>query len=230
MPSQAISPLVPFSSWEVLFYSLASVLPYFGLVIFIFKGKLRLPFHIQLPVSLMALLLDIFINFWAIYADASSPVRPIGEVLLILLYVSFLVLSIRAHPGQMAFAILIFANFENLINVSSKCIEGLIWPTYALWRYHFTYPLIMIVEQIVLLPILYYTVFQGFSDLGDIPRDISENRAVPSRTWSYLWIVPGVFFIAWMYNFYFGSGGMLAVLHSMLPSVESWWNWRLKTR
>ena len=93
----------------------------------------------------------------------------------------------------------------------SKCIEGQLFPTFAPLRYHFTYPLMMIPVQLILLPLIYLLIFRG---LRSLQTDEAPDAA-PALLWRYLWLVPGVFYLIWMQHFY--ASGRSALENALDP-------------
>ena len=199
----------PYSFLETVFYAFLNTFPYMLLVLLTFRGSWRLG-------TTGTCVLTIFVTAFQVAATvlrlfSVSVQNPLFDVAFSLLYVAFIFAAIRDHIGKLAFTVLMLMNLGNLVNVLSKCIEGRLFPAYAPLRYHFTYPLMMIPVQLVLLPVIYLLIFRG---LRSLQTDETPDAA-PALLWRYLWLVPGVFYLIWMQHFY--ASGRSALENALDP-------------
>ena len=199
----------PFSIWETVFYAFLNAFPYMLPVLLAFRGRWR--FGTPGTVFLTAFVTVFQIGATVLRLHSAGVQNPLFDVAFSLLYVAFIFLAVRDHIGKLIFTVLMLMNLGNLVNVLSKCIEGRLFPALAPLRYHFTYPLVMIPVQLLLLPLLYLLIFRG---LRSLQTDEAPDAA-PAMLWRYLWLVPGVFYLIWMQHFY--ASGRSALENALDP-------------
>ncbi len=185
-----------FSIWEAVFYAFLNSFPFTVLAVCAFRSRWRFGKFWTLALLTLVTLIQVMLISTQLCAPLIS--NSLYDALLPLLYVAFIFLVFRDHIGKLIFSVLVLMNFGNLVNVLSKCIEGQLFPALALLRYHFTYPLIMLPVELILLPTVYLIVFRGICS-----DDPFEEEDVTSRfMWRYLWIIPAIFYLIWMQHFY----------------------------
>ena len=199
----------PFTIWETVFYAFLNTFPYMLLVLLSFQGRWR--FGTAGTVALTAFVTVFQVAATVLRLFSASVQNPLFDVAFSLLYVAFIFVAIRDHIGKLIFTVLMLMDLGNLVNVLSKCIEGQLFPAFAPLRYHFTYPLMMIPVQLVLLPVIYLLIFRG---LRSLQTDETPDAA-PALLWRYLWLVPGVFYLIWMQHFY--ASGRSAMENALDP-------------
>ena len=197
----------PYTIWEAVLYSFLNAFPYTIPVLCAFRSRWR--FGRSGTFLLIALITALVTAATTFRLFSSTGHSPLYEVGFALLYVAFIFLTIRDHIGKLAFTVLLIMNLGNLIVVVSKCIEGLLFPALALLRYHYSYSLIMLVVEIILLPLIYRIIFRGIST--DADGDDEATRYM----WRYLWLIPAVFYLIWMQHFY--ASGRIALENALDP-------------
>ncbi len=200
---------LPFSVREIVFYAFLNVFPYVLPVLLAFRGRWRFGRAATGLLIGFITLFQIGVTVFRFYTP--FPQNPLFDVAIMLLYVAFIFLAVRDHIGKLVFTVLVLMNLGNLVNVLSKCLEGQLFPAYAPLRYHFTYPLMMIPIQLILLPLIYLLIFRG---LRSLQTDRTPDAA-SALLWRYLWLVPGVFYLIWMQHFY--ASGRSALENALDP-------------
>ena len=188
----------PYAVWEVMLYAFLDSFPYMMLGLFAFRDCLR--FKKRLTAMLLALVEVLFVALVTISLMTRRIPMDIVDIVLSLLYIGFTFLVIREHPGKLLFTVLVLLNLGNLCVVCGKCLEGQLFPELALQVYRYTFFLCKLPLQAILLPLSYLLIFRDIRSSGE------EDDAYPTQQaaqhWKYLWVVPGVFYLIWMLNFY----------------------------
>ena len=110
------------------------------------------------------------------------------------LYAAFYFMAVKMPFGKTFFTLLMLSNTANLIVISSKCIEGLIFPALAVQNYRWSFSLMMfIVEAAVFTPIFIYMKKIYTPAVEKEPSGIE---------WRYLWLIPATFYVVWYYMIY----------------------------
>ncbi len=199
----------PFSVWEAVLYAFLNAFPYTVPVLCAFRSRWR--FGRGMTFSLVALISLVMTAATTFRMFSSNAASPLYDVVFSLLYVVFIFVTIRDHIGKLVFTILILMDLGNLVVVLSKCIEGQLFPSLASLRYHFSFSLMMLVVELIILPVIYRLIFRGIAS-GD--ADGGETPA--SRyMWRYLWLIPAVFYVIWMQHFY--ASGKSAMENALDP-------------
>lgn len=199
----------PFALWETALFTFLNAFPYMLLVIRAFRPRLRFGRGTTMALLLLVTALHMGINMLRLHTTAAQV--PLLDVVLALLDVIFIPLIIRERLGKLVFTVLVVMDLGNLVVVLSKCIEGLLFPALAPLRYHFTYSLVMLPVELIILPLIYLLIFRGICS-GEAEDDGSKEAA---DTWRYLWLVPAVFYIIWMQHFY--ASGRSTLENSLDP-------------
>lgn len=184
----------PFRLFELTLYTLINFLPYFFLALYPFKENFRFPRKVNLCLFTFLTVLEIIICLWAsLFSPSNAPVSFFNTAL----YGLFFFLAIKSHPGKLLFILLMVSNMANQIVFSAKCLEGLLFPSLAAQSQRWSFSLTSVLAQLVFLP--FFFLF--------IKRHFKENLAVQieDKVWSYLWLIPGTFYLLWFYLAYFNT-------------------------
>ena len=194
---------MPFTRWEFILYSAVSIVPFIVLLFLSSKKYLRFGIAPSIAITVPFVIIWMMIQFGAVYryfswigiADIISPL-----VVILLLFILF-----DDHIGRILFAFLVICNFSNLCVCLAKYSEGLISPSYAAMRYHWTFSSLLLGYEIIICFFLWHTIFRDFSSF-----DTPEYREIKIER--YLWLIPATFYVVWMYMFYSGDGSAVAKL------------------
>ena len=177
---------------EIVLYSLLNFLPYLMLALYPFRQKLRFKMPLTCVLVAVVTLVQIGLGVWA-GLFAGSHISIVSAVST-LVYLLFYFIAVKAHIGKTVFTLLMLSNIANLVVVASKCIEGMLFPDYALQSYRWTFSLVMIgVELVLLVPLLFY-----IRNTYTAAFEKDSAKAV----WRYLWLIPATFYIVWYYHLY----------------------------
>ncbi len=193
----------PFAIWETVLYELLDSLPYTVLVLYAFRERWR--FGRRTTFLLVGAAVALRLVTTPIVLFSPSPPSPLYDVTSALLYVGMIFLILREPIGKLVFTVLVLMDLGNLVVVLSKCIEGLLFPSYALLRYHFTYPLMMLPVQLILLPLIYRLILRGICSGADGEGGLSGSRDL----WRDLWLIPAIFYLIWTQHFYLSGRSAL---------------------
>ena len=177
---------------EIVIYSLLNFLPFIILALYPFRHKLRFSKPVTFLLIGIVTLLQIGLGVWAgLLANGNAGLISAVSTLV---YLGFYFTAVRANFGKTLFTLLMLSNIANLVVVASKCIEGMLFPAYAMQSYRWTFSAVMFcVELVTLIPLFLY-MRRTFSDLFNI------ETAKP--TWRYIWLIPATFYLVWFYHLY----------------------------
>lgn len=111
-----------------------------------------------------------------------------------LIYAIFYLTAVKMPVGKTLFTLLMISNLANFLVVSSKCIEGQIFPELARQSYRWSYSLIFFLVQLVFWLPLFIYIKQIYTP--------AVEKEPSGREWSYLWLIPGTFYLIWYDTIY----------------------------
>ena len=194
---------------EIAIYSLLNFTPYIIIALYPFKHKFRFSTPITINLIILVSIIQVFLGIWA--AFFSGHYIAIVSLVSTLIYFIFYFSTVKTHLGKTLFTLLMLSNIGNLVVMLSKCIEGMIFPEYAYQSYRWTFSLIMIfVEIIILIPLFFY--------FKNTYSDIFEKDTAKS-TWRFLWLIPATFYVVWYYQLYASTLSSLEIALSTSNSM-----------
>lgn len=177
---------------EEIFHALVNYVPYVIFILFVFhsnykctKKFLLLVVAISSGLQIILLITPHFMN------EYSSELLSFSLTLVSLI---FYLLVVEVNFFQALFRLLMVNNIANIIVVPAKCIEGLLFPSYALELTHRTYSLCLIIVQIIILFPIALFLNKWY------PKE--DQFAINSKIWRSLCLVPVIFYVIWYYIFY----------------------------
>lgn len=180
--------------FEIVLYSLVNFLPYFLLVLYLFKEDFRFSKSINLCLFVLLVGLEIFVCVWA---SLFSPGNASVSFLNTTAYALLLLFTIKAHPGKLLFILLIISNMANQVVFTAKCLEGFLFPQLALQDNRWSFSVCSCLVQLFFLPPFFWFLKTQFKDLISV--------SLQKKIWNYLWLIPGTFYLFWFYIAYFNS-------------------------
>ena len=202
----------PFGVWETAIYAFLNSFPYMALVLFSFRKNRRFSRPVTYTLLAAATVLIASGTVYRLFSDITE--NPLFDVAFLLIYIVFIFLAIRQPVGKLVFTVLVLMNLGNLVIMTAKCLEGLIFGDLALLRYHWTYSLMMFAVLLVFLPVIYLLIFRDISP--GTADDAPEEELKASRyMWRYLWLIPAVFYLIWSNHFY--ASGQTALETALDP-------------
>lgn len=192
------SPLNLIEAWV---YSLFNLMPYLMMAVYPFHDKLRVPRAVYRMAILLVCVIQLGLGTWAAFYPAVS--SGIKSVVSTVIYIAFYLAVIKAHPGQMAFTLLIMSNICNTITILAKCTENIFFPELAVQGYRWSFTLMLIAWQlIILIPLWVY-----FKKIYAPVMAKGESQTI----WHFVWCVPLTFYVIWNYVSYHIGESLLEI-------------------
>lgn len=177
---------------EVAVYSLLNFLPFLALALYPFRGSLR--FSKRVTAILIALLtvIQLGLGAWVAFGprDNAAAVSAVSTVL----YAVFYFLAVKKHFGKTFFTLLMISNIANLAVISSKCLEGMLFPELAGQSYRWSFSLMLFISEAILAVPLYFYMKSVYTP--------AVEKEPSGFEWRYLWLIPATFYVMWYYAFY----------------------------
>lgn len=177
---------------EISLYSLLNFFPFLFLAIYPFRGSFRFSNKVIGLLVAFLTVVQLALGAWAAFLPKSNAgmISAVSTVL----YAAFYFLAVKQHFGKTLFTLLMISNIANLAVISSKCFEGLLFPSLAVQSYRWSFSLMLFaVEVIASVPVFFY--------MKNVYTPAVEKE--PSgREWRYLWLIPATFYLIWYYIFY----------------------------
>ena len=193
-----------FTVWETVLHAFLNSFPYMVLALYAFRGHWRFSKRITILFLSAAAILQMILVPLNLFSDNAD--NPLFDILLSVIHVAFFFTVVKDHIGKLIFAVLVLTNLGTLVVVCAKCLEGIFYPELALLKYHYTYQIFTVLMLVTIVPIMYLLIFKEFSSPGiDPPDSASGGKSVSGYMWSYLWLIPAVFYLIWMYISYSGD-------------------------
>lgn len=177
---------------EILLYGFMNFFPYLIMVLWPFEDQFRFS---KKTTSLYIIVLTI-IEIWTEYLSIVhlKSYSSLITLVNVIIFVISLFIFLKVHLGKLLFTLFMISNYANFIVVVSTFLSNVLFHSNTDCVGHFTTSIVMFVTQFVLLlPIGYH--YKNFY--------IPTIKISHPRIWSYLWIVPLIFYVTWIYLIYF---------------------------
>ena len=191
---------------EVALYSVLIFLPYLFLAMYPFRKQLRFSGRVTNVLVLLITMLQIALGLAVSFSSID-----VGHLQLLTtgIYIVFYFTAVKDHWGKLLFTLLALSNVGNLVSVTAKCLEGLVFGSLALEPYRWSLCLCMILMHLIVTVPLYFYIRNLYT------------RIVQTQlfAWNYLWGVPTIFYVIWFYHLYLiGQNSLQAAqnVHSTL--------------
>ena len=186
---------------EILIFTIINTVPYHLCAIYPFRKNLRFSWPVTIAVLTLSTCVELAMNELVGFGiiESNSFVNWAWSMAYLLGY--FLIVKIR--PGKVVFLILVLLNIANFNTVATKGIENILFPFFAVERYHYSASLIMLGVQLVVLLPFFFFIKQILSP--------AIQRNSTGSLWLYNWVVPFTFYFLWHYHIHFGASGSLEV-------------------
>lgn len=117
----------------------------------------------------------------ALFRNAAGLISVASTVL----YAVFYFLAVKTHFGKTFFTLLMISNLANFTVTTAKCLEGQLFPDFALQTYRWTFSLMLAaVEAVIAVPIFLF-IKKIYKPAMEIETSGFE--------WHYLWFIPATF-------------------------------------
>ena len=192
---------VPFRVMEIVVYTLLNSIPYHFCVLYIFQDRLRFSLPKTILLMIPSTLLELVLNLLMIFC-------PLDSTFLLNLtwsagYIIAYCIAVKMPTGKIGFIMLMLLNLNNFNIVASKCMEGYLFSSFAMERFHITNSLTMAVMELLILGPCFISFRRGFRP--------AIQQASNDFLWRYLWLVPATFYFLWHYHVYFSGVSSLEV-------------------
>ncbi len=177
---------------EVCLYSLLNFLPFMGLALYPFRRNMR--FSKKIIVVMILILTGLQMGMGILAAFFAYGNTGIISALSSLIYVVFYLIAVKMPLGKTTFTLFMISNLANFLVVSSKCIEGQIFPELARQAYRWSFSLILFLMEIILWVPLFLYIQKLYTP--------AVEREPSGKEWHYLWMIPATFYLIWYYNLY----------------------------
>lgn len=192
---------------EVCIYALLNFLPFMLLAMYPFRKSLRFSEPVTALLIVLLTIVQLWLGIWAAFFSHGN--AGFISVASTTLYAVFYFSAVNVSPGKTLFTLLMISNVANLAVISSKCIEGYLFPELARQSYRWSFSLILFLVEIILcIPVFFY--------IEKIYTPAVE-REPSGMEWHYLWIIPSTFYLMWNYTIY-GNANRSSLETAMQPS------------
>lgn len=191
--------MIPFyRPLEVALFSVLNFLPFLFLAMYPFRKQLRFSGAVTNVLVVLITLLQIAMGLAVSFSSID-----VGFLQLLTtgIYTAFYFTAVKDHWGKLLFTLLALSNVGNLVSVTAKCLEGLLFGPLALETYRWSLCLCMIaVHLVVTVPLYFY--------IRSLYTRIIQTQLF---AWNYLWGVPTTFYVIWFYHLYLTGQSSLQV-------------------
>lgn len=179
---------------EIAIYSILNFLPLAILALYTFRRMLRLSLPMTAAIVGLLTVLQVITGVCVVLVPGKF--TSLLSLSSTVLYFAFFVAAVKARFGKILFMLIMLSNVANYFVMLSKCLEGLIFPDLAMQDYRWSFSLMMLVVQLVLIPPLFLYLKRVISPTVEITRADS--------IWRFVWVVPVIFYFIWYYWLYSG--------------------------
>ena len=149
--------MTSFRMFEIILYSMVSLLPYLGLALYPFEDKFRMS---KIKLSGCIVILTVIQSALGIYATmCSQEQKALFSLLSTVCYGGFYFLAIKENVGKLVFVLLIVSNFANFVVMCAKCVEGHIFPQLAVENNKWSFSLCTMIVQLTFYLFWYHGLY-----------------------------------------------------------------------
>ena len=176
---------MPFTLMEAVGFNLLRAVPLSILAFYPFRGKRRFSPEVTAFFFEGILLIWMFISLVNAYFSGTTFIMAVVELVGLVAIAVLYVATINGHPGKMLFFCFLLINVGYMVSVTTKCLEGFLFPNYVMDRYRWTASLCLcIVSPLILIPVYYFMKWEK--------DNISQDQQ-PGYIWKFSWLVPTTF-------------------------------------
>lgn len=176
---------------EIALYSLLNFVPFLVIALYPFRRNLRFSEKTTALLILAVTVAQLFLGWSAaLFRNAAGLISVASTVL----YAVFYFLAVKTHFGKTFFTLLMISNLANFAVTTAKCLEGQLFPDFALQTYRWTFSLMLAaVEAVIAVPIFLF-IKKIYKPAMEIETSGFE--------WHYLWFIPATFYVTWYFALY----------------------------
>lgn len=179
---------------EVGIYSLLNFLPLMVLALYPFRHRLRFSKTATVGLVVALSLVQIFLGWQAAFFSTNAGLLSAVSTLL---YAAFYFFAVKVKVGKTGFTLLLLSNNASFIVITSKCLEGILFPSLAYESYRWSFSLCMLMTEAVVWGPLFIYMKKVYTP--------AVEREPSGLEWRYLWLIPFTFYIIWYYTLYGNS-------------------------
>ena len=131
---------------EVGIYSLLNFLPLMVLALYPFRHRLRFSKTATVGLVVALSLVQIFLGWQAAFFSTNAGLLSAVSTLL---YAAFYFFAVKVKVGKTGFTLLLLSNNASFIVITSKCLEGILFPSLAYESYRWSFSLCMLMTEAV---------------------------------------------------------------------------------
>ena len=139
---------------EVCIYALLNFLPFMLLALYPFWENLRFSDVTTAILIVLLTIVQIWLGMWAAFFSHGN--TGLISVASTALYAIFYFFAINVPVGKTLFTLLMISNVANLAVISSKCIEGYLFPELARQSYRWSFSFVLFLVEIILCIPLFF--------------------------------------------------------------------------
>ncbi|MFA5658481.1 MAG: hypothetical protein WC900_04290 [Oscillospiraceae bacterium] len=130
-------------------------MPFIVIALYPFRKKLRYSKKVTVLLIVAVTLVQIGLGIHAsFFAGENKNALSLASTLI---YAIFYFWSVKGNIGKILFTLIMISNIANFIVVSSKCLEGFIFPELARQSYRWSFSVMLFsMELIILVPLFFY--------------------------------------------------------------------------
>ena len=132
---------------EVGIYSLLNFLPLMVLALYPFRHRLRFSKTATVGLVVALSLVQIFLGWQAAFFSTNAGLLSAVSTLL---YAAFYFFAVKVKVGKTGFTLLLLSNNASFIVITSKCLEGILFPSLAYESYRWSFSLCMLMTEAVI--------------------------------------------------------------------------------
>ena len=169
---------------EVGIYSLLNFLPLMVLALYPFRHRLRFSKTATVGLVVALSLVQIFLGWQAAFFSTNAGLLSAVSTLL---YAAFYFFAVKVKVGKTGFTLLLLSNNASFIVITSKCLEGILFPSLAYESYRWSFSLCMLMTEAVVWGPLFIYMKKVYTP--------AVEREPSGLEWRYLWLIPFTFYI-----------------------------------
>lgn len=148
---------------EVGIYSLLNFLPLMVLALYPFRHRLRFSKTATVGLVVALSLVQIFLGWQAAFFSTNAGLLSAVSTLL---YAAFYFFAVKVKVGKTGFTLLLLSNNASFIVITSKCLEGILFPSLAYESYRWSFSLCMLMTEAVVWGPAFYLHEKGLHTCG----------------------------------------------------------------
>ena len=177
---------------ESVLYSSLNFLPHAILAVYALERRFRFGRGLTLLFFLLLAAAQAVLGAMCLRSGFHMGIASLISVALLTLLYCF---AVKAHPGKLLFLVLFFTNTANFTVILGKCFEG-IFLGHEQAKILYSLPsclFLAIAHLFSTLPLFFYIR----SHIHNV-----IDRQYGKKAWTYLWLIPAIFYLVWFNHLY----------------------------